>query len=334
MPHHQLPAIALLGTGGTIAATAPQAAAVADYTVTEGVQALLDAVPGINALARLRPQQVFNVDSRNITNAMLLQLGAAVAQLLASDDIDGVVITHGTDTLEETAYFLNLVIQSSKPVVVVGAMRPSSALSADGPLNLYNAVLLAASPQARGQGVLVALNDTVHAARYVRKAHTTHVQAFSSADEGCIGRIHNGRVILSGGVGPLHTSDTEFSIQALHGQEQLPSVDVIYDHQNAGLHLYQASIQAGVRGIVVAALGNGSLSPQAEEGCRLAVAQDIVCVRSSRTGAGLVSASQEDTARRLVSGNTLNPQKARILLMLALTRSNEPAAIQACFDRY
>src|SRR5690606_11057368 len=197
MPQYRLPVIALLGTGGTIAATAPSTTAVTDYTVTEGVQALLSAVPEINALAELRPQQIFNVDSRCIDNAMLLQLGAEVDRLLADDAIHGIVITHGTDTLEETAYFLNLVIKSRKPVVVVGAMRPGSAMSADGPLNLYNAVLLAASPQTQGLGVLVTLNDAVHAARYVRKAHTTHVQAFSSEDDGCIGRIHNGRVMLS-----------------------------------------------------------------------------------------------------------------------------------------
>src|SRR5690606_15827094 len=132
-----------------------------------------------------------------------------------------------------------------------------------GPLNLYNAVLLATSPHAQGLGVLVTLNDAVHAARYVRKAHTTHVQAFSSEDDGCIGRIHNGRVMLSRGPGPCHTSDTEFSIQGLQGQHQLPWVDVLYDHQNAGLHLYRAAIEAGARGIVVAACGNGSLSTQA-----------------------------------------------------------------------
>lgn len=334
MPTLRLPVIALLGTGGTIAATANQSTVVVDYAVTQGVQALLSAVPDINTLASLRPQQVFNVDSRCIDNAMLLQLGATVQALLDDPGIDGIVITHGTDTLEETAYFLNLVVKSHKPVVVVGAMRPGSALSADGPLNLYNAVLLATTPQAKGMGVLVTLNDTVHAARYVHKAHTTDVQAFSSHDQGSLGHIHNGRVFLSGGPLALHSVDTEFSMQGLQSLEDLPLVDVLYDHQHAGLHLYRASISAGARGIVVAACGNGSLTTHAEQGCKLATEQGIVCVRSTRTGAGMVSPSALDVERRMVSSNTLHPQKARILLMLALTRSSDPAAIQACFDRY
>src|SRR5690606_16740387 len=146
-------------TGGTIASTASSNTALTDYSVTEGIQALLKAVPALSTLASIQCAQVFNVDSRNITNNMLLKLAARVNRLLNDDAIDGIVITHGTDTLEETAYFLNLVVKSIKPVVVVGAMRPASALSADGPLNLYNAVLLAGSPLAQGLGVLVTLND-------------------------------------------------------------------------------------------------------------------------------------------------------------------------------
>jgi len=330
----RLPAIALLGTGGTIASTAAQSSTVTDYEVTEGVRALLDAVPEIRPLAALEPMQVFNVDSRCITNAMLLELGQTVQAVLDKPDVEGAVITHGTDSLEETAYFLNLVLKSSKPVVLVGAMRPGSAISADGPLNLFNAVLLAAAPQSRGLGVMITLNGAVHAARYAAKRHTTDVQAFSSDEDGCLGHVHGGHVAIVRAPGHPHTLDTPFSMEALRNTAALPQVDILYDHQDAGPHLYEASIRAGSRGIVVAGMGNGSLSPQAEAGLAQASRQGIICVRATRTGAGPVSASRHDAKRGLVSAGTLNPQKARILLMLALARGDSRAQVQACFDRY
>jgi len=325
------PHIVLLGTGGTIAATAPGAATLAGYTVTEGIEALTAAVPGIATLARIECRQVFNEDSRAITNKMLLRLAARADAVLADPDVDGIVITHGTDTLEETAYFLNLTLKTAKPVVVVGAMRPGSAISADGPLNLYNAVFLASQRQAGGLGVLVLLNDRVHAARFVTKSHTTQVDAFDAAEQGCLGQVHDGRLHLYQAPMRAHTLDTDFS---LAGFKTLPRVDIIYDHQDAGLHLYQASIQAGVQGIVVAACGNGSLSPQAEKGLRLAVRQGIACVRASRVGSGAVSPGAGDARRGLVCAGSLNPQKARVLLMLALTRTADRAQVQAYFDRY
>ncbi|MGB3290585.1 MAG: asparaginase [Burkholderiaceae bacterium] len=331
MKHAQLPRIALLGTGGTIASTAGAATTLTDYSVTEGIDSLLTAVPAITTLADIQCEQVFNVDSRCITNKMLLKLAARVNALLADPSTDGVVITHGTDTLEETAYFLNLTVKSGKPVVLTGAMRPGSALSADGPLNLYNAVLLASSPQAVGRGVMVTLNDRVHAARYVTKTNTTQVETFQSFGQGGLGQIVGGRLHLHQYSEKRHTLDSEFS---LAGLRKLPTVDIIYDHQDAGRHLYDAAIAAGVQGIVAAGCGNGNLSPQAQSSLRRAAKQGIVCVRSSRSGSGVVTPSQNDARHGLVSGDSLNPQKARILLMLALTLSRDRAAIQACFDHY
>lgn len=331
MKRAQLPCIVLLGTGGTIASTAGAATALADYTVTEGIDSLLTAVPEITELANIRCEQVFNVDSRCITNKMLLKLAAHVDKLLADPGIDGVVITHGTDTLEETAYFLNLTIKSNKPVVLTGAMRPGSALSADGPLNLYNAILLASRPEATGHGVLVMLNDRVHAARFVTKTNTTQVETFQSSGQGSLGQIANGQLRLYQKPERLHTQNTEFKLTSIR---KLPAVDIIYDHQDAGPHIYDASIAAGVQGIVVAACGNGSLSPQAEKGLKRAVKHGIACVRGSRSGSGIVTASQNDVRRGLISGDTLNPQKARVLLMLALTLGRDRDTIQSCFDRY
>ncbi|MDS1139343.1 asparaginase [Pusillimonas sp. SM2304] len=325
-----LPNIALLGTGGTIASTASSATVLADYTVTEGIDDLLSAVPALSSLANIQCQQVFNVDSRNITHAMLLKLAAKVNRLLADPGIDGIVITHGTDTLEETACFLHLTIHSAKPVVIVGAMRPASALSADGPLNLYNAVLLAAHPDARDLGVLATLNDSVHAARFVSKTHTAQVNAFGSPGYGSLGQIHNGRLHLF--QAPIkHPAETRFS---LAGLKTLPWVDILYDHQDAGLHLYEAAIAAGAQGIVIAGSGNGSLSPQAQKGVRLAKKHHIPCVRSSRCGAGMVSASPDDARRGLIAAQSLNPQKARILLMLALTQTHDRATIESYFEQY
>ncbi|PLC49738.1 L-asparaginase [Pollutimonas subterranea] len=326
-----LPGIVLLGTGGTIAATAPGTTTLTDYTVTQGIDSLLTAVPEINALARLRCSQVFNVESHAITNKMLLKLAGRVNKELSDPAVDGVVITHGTDTLEETAYFLNLTIKSRKPVVVVGAMRPGSAISADGPLNLFNAVLLAASKQAQGHGVLVMLNDRISAARYTSKTHSTQLDTFRSPDQGYLGQVHNGKIHIFQTPTTRHTTQSDFDVA---GVKSLPWVDIIYDHQDAGVHLYEASIKAGAQGIVIAATGNGSVSTTVKKGARLAARSNVVCVRSSRVGAGVVSESDADDKLRLVSGNSLNPQKARILLMLALGKTRDPKTIQSYFDQY
>lgn len=325
-----LPNIVLLGTGGTIAATASNNTTLTDYTVTQGIESLLTAVPEMTALANIRCKQLFNVESHAITNKMLLKLASHINKELANPAVDGVVVTHGTDTLEETAYFLNLTVKSCKPVVVVGAMRPGSAISADGPLNLYNAVLLASSTQASGHGVLVMLNDKIGAARFISKTATTPVDAFRAYDQGYIGQVHADRVHIFQTPTTLHTTQTEFDIT---GVKTLPWVDIIYDHQDAGSHFYEASISAGAQGIVIAATGNGSVSASIEKGIKFATRHKVLCVRSSRTGSGVVSHSNADGKFGVVSGNSLNPQKARILLMLALGITRDRDRIQSYFDR-
>lgn len=326
----RLARLVLLGTGGTIASTAGDAAALTDYAVTETVDSLLSGVPGVADIARVRCERVFDVDSSKLTQGMVCQLAVRVKALLAKPSVDGVVITHGTDTIEETAYFLQLVVRSRKPVVLVGAMRPGSALSADGSLNLRNALCLAASPEARGLGVLVLLNDRFFSARFVSKMNTTRVDAFDAPDYGSLGLIAGGRIYRA--QSPV-LPGPDFTDLPASPDDVLPSVDVIYDHQGAGLHLYTASIRAGVAGIVVAACGNGNLSPNAQKGLRRAVARGIVCVRSSRVPSGVVTHSARDEEDGLVAGSGLNPQKARILLMLALTKTKDRAEIQSYFDR-
>lgn len=327
----QRPRIVLLGTGGTIASTAVAATQLHDYSVTATIDALLAAVPQVQELASIRCEQIVNIDSHSIDNTVLLMIARRVQDVLQESDVDGVVLTHGTDTLEETAYFLNLTLKSCKPIVIVGAMRPATALSADGPLNLYNAFQLATCPDACGKGVLVMINEQIMAARHATKTNTTAMDAFRTCEQGSLGQIVGGVVHFFNAPTRLHTVATEFS---LSGINKLPQVDILYDHQGAGLHLYLAAIEAGANGIVLAATGNGSLSPSARMGAELARQHGVMFVRSSRVGHGVVSPSSVDESLGLVSANSLNPQKARMLLMLALSMKGDCWSVQRCFDRY
>ncbi|ATE59241.1 type II asparaginase [Thauera sinica] len=326
-----LPRIALLGTGGTIAASARDAVQLHDYRVTEGVDAILAAVPQVRELAEVHCEQLMNVESHEIDDAGLLAIARRVQALLDDDGIDGVVLTHGTDTLEETAYFLNLVLDSAKPVVIVGAMRPASALSADGPLNLLNAFRLATCAEAAGKGVLVMLNDRIGAARHVTKMHTTATDAFFSVEQGSLGEIAGGVVHFFNAPTRRHTVHSEFSLADIG---ELPQVDIIFDHLGAGTHLYRAAIAAGARGIVLAATGNGSLSPSARQGAEEAKRHGVAFVRASRVGQGVVTDSADDAVLGTIAANSLNPQKARLLLMLALCVTRDTDAIRECFRRY
>lgn len=329
--HRRRPRIVLMGMGGTIASAADRATQLHDYKVTATIDAVLAAVPQVQELAEIRCEQVANVDSHAIDNAMLLVLARRAEAVLQDAETDGLVITHGTDTLEETAYFLNLTLKTAKPVVLVGAMRPATALSADGPLNLYHAIQLAVSPDACGKGVLVMLNDRIGAARYITKTGTTVTDAFHSSEQGNLGEIAGGVVHFFNTPTRLHTLATEFSLMDI---DALPQVDILYDHQGAGIHLYQASIEAGTKGIVLAATGNGSLSPTARRGAELVRRNGLMFVRSSRVGQGIVTSSADDALLGLVAADSLNPQKARMLLMLALDRTRDFRVVQQYFDHY
>lgn len=327
-----LPVVVLIGTGGTIASVAGSETQLSDYAVSAGVDSLIQAVPALGALARFEFEQVCNIESHAIDDALLLRIAHRVNAWLARPEITAVVVTHGTDTLEETAYFLNLVVKSSKPVVVVGAMRPASALSADGPLNLFHAVSVAVSPDSSGKGVLVVMNDRIVAARYAAKGHTTNVDAFVVPEQGCLGVVSGTNVQYFNASARRHTTNSEFQIDET--LSSLPMVDIIYDHQGAGSHLYAASIQAGARGIVLAATGNGSLSPSATEGVRMATEHGIAFVRASRVWQGSVRPSVRDPELGLVAAQSLSPQKARVLLRLALLIPKDRQTLQRVFDTY
>ncbi|WP_253074376.1 asparaginase [Paraburkholderia tropica] len=332
-----LPRIAVLATGGTIAGSAPDAANTAGYQAgVIGVAQLLAAVPGLDAVAQIHAEEVASVDSKDMSFALWATLAQRVNALLASDDIDGVVITHGTDTLEETAYLLHLTVKSAKPVILTAAMRPASALSADGPLNLLNAVTVAASGQAGGQGVLVAFNNRMHCARDVAKISTYAVDAFQSPEIGALGWVQDGRVDFQRRALRPHTLDTPFAVVD-ETAAQWPQVEIVTSYAGVSRIAVDALVSAGVRGIVVAGTGNGSIHATLQQALADAAAQGVAVVRASRVGSGHVmhNGAAKDDALGFISAGTLSPYKARVLLMLALaTGSTQKDALQRVFDTY
>ncbi|WP_345813868.1 asparaginase [Paraburkholderia sp. PREW-6R] len=328
-----LPRIAVLATGGTIAGAAADAANTSGYQAgVVGVDQLLAVVPALSSVARIVPEQIASVDSKDMALPLWTTLAQRINTLLAGDDIEGIVVTHGTDTLEETAYLLHLTVKSDKPVVLTAAMRPASALSADGPLNLLNAVTVAANARSRGQGVLVAFNNKIHSARDVVKTSTYAVDAFQSPDIGALGWVQDGRVEFQRGVVRAHTLATEFVIGA-----KWPHVEVVASYAGVSRIAVDALVAAGVRGIVVAGTGNGSIHASLQQALADAASQGVAVVRASRVGAGHVmrNGAAADDALGFVTAGSLNPYKARVLLMLALAAGAAgPVALQKAFDTY
>ncbi|WP_042886265.1 asparaginase [Cupriavidus necator] len=327
----QLPRIVVLATGGTIAGASGNPASSARYqAATVPVSSLLAAVPALQSVARIEAEQVAQVDSKDMTFALWVTLAARVEHWSAQADVAGIVITHGTDTLEETAMALHLTQACPVPVVMTAAMRPSTSLSADGPLNLLDAVRIAAHPDARGKGVLVVLNQQIHAARDVAKSHTSAVDAFVSAS-GPLGFVQDDYVRFARApraawaIGPM--------------PEAWPTVEIVASYAQPGRVAVDALVQAGVDGLVVAAAGNGSVHEDLAAALADAADAGVAVVRSSRTMAGHVSIPpQPNPADGLfVSAADLNPYKARVLLALALAAdpglARDPARLQAVFAR-
>ncbi len=322
--------VTVLATGGTIAGSAGSAAQ-AGYTSGQvTVDAMIDAVPGIRAIARIQAEQVANVGSQDMTFALMIALAKRINALLDTDAVDGVVVTHGTDTMEETAYFLNLTVRSRKPVVMTGAMRPSTAISADGPLNLYNAVAVAAEPDASARGALVVMNDRIHGAHSLTKTNTTSVETFISPINGLIGTVNYGNVSYFRRPFRSHTYKSEFSVQTV---TSLPRVDIVYACADMPPDLIDGSKEKGARGIVIAGDGNGNMNATTIERAARAAKKGIRVVRSSRvpTGKGGRNVEIDDDRLRFIASNELNPAEARILLMLALLRERSLGELQQLF---
>ncbi|EOG9530529.1 type II asparaginase [Campylobacter jejuni] len=324
--------IAILGTGGTIAGFIDSTIATTGYTAGAiDIDVLIKAVPQIRDLADISWEQIANIDSSNMCDEIWLRLAKKIAKLFA-EGIDGVVITHGTDTMEETAYFLNLTIKSDKPVVLVGAMRPSTAISADGPKNLYNAVALVANKEAKNKGVMVAINDKILSARGVVKTHSLNVDAFSSPDFGDLGYIVDGKVFFYNNVTKAHTKNAPFDVSKL---TSLPKVDILYSYSNDGSGVAaKALFEHGTKGIVVAGSGAGSIHKNQKDVLKELLKKGLKVVVSSRVVAGCVAVSDSDEKLGFIGAEDLNPQKARVLLMLALTKTSDPKKIQEYFLKY
>jgi len=328
-----LPTVVVLATGGTIAGAAATDVQAGYSSGQVGVEQLLAAVPQAKKLANLRGEQVSNIGSQDMNDEVWLKLARRVNELVAMPDVAGVVITHGTDTIEETAFFLNLVVKSKKPVVLTASMRPSTALSADGPLNFFNAVAVAANKNAVGLGVLVVINDWIHGASSLTKTSTTAVQTFMSPLRGLVGTVAYGEADFFCGPVGRNTINSEFS---LDGVTALPRVDIVMAYENMDGALIDASAAAGAKGIVIAGVGNGNLTEPAVKALAAQSKKGVVCVRSSRVVTGRVGRNVEldDDKLGFVASLGMNPQKARVLLRLALLKTSDVKQIQKYFEEY
>jgi L-asparaginase len=330
------PRVALIVTGGTIDSVGTDRLDLAWYIeagkrLSEGE--LLGAVPELSAIAEVREVPFRRLPSQAITPRDWLELAAEIQRLLVDDDeADGVVVTHGTNTLEETAYFLNLVLKTDRPVVVVGSMRPSSGLSADGYLNLLNAVRVAADPASSGLGVLVVLNDTILGARDVTKTATYRVETFQGRDLGPLGYADaDGRIRIYHRPALRHTVTSAFDASTI---EDLPRVDVVLSYVGADGTMIDAAVAAGAKGIVSAGTGAGRPTPGEDAALERAHEQGVVICQGSRVGSGRAVRSPGLRRRGWVATDNLVPWKAKVLLALALTRTTEPDEIQELFDTH
>jgi L-asparaginase len=329
-----LPRIAVIGTGGTISSLGAGSLDVLDYPdfgQKLSCEGLIDRFPETRLVAEPVPVTFRQVGSTAIGPADWLELRALIHRTAADPAIAGFVIPHGTATLEETAFFLNLTLGISQPVVLVGAQRPASALGSDAGMNLVNALRVAGSAEARGKGVLVVLNDEIHPARDVVKTSTYRVQTFRSFDFGALGHVDGDGPHFYRAPLKAHMPDTPFA-----GREiaELPRVEIVYSYAGADGALVRAAVAAGARGLVSAGFAPGSPSPDQREAFLEAAQAGIVVVQCSRAASGRVAPRRHLRETGLVAGEDFSPQKARILLMLTLTMISEIAEIQKAFQTY
>ena len=336
-PVRPLPVVWVLATGGTISGGGSTPTNLTQYRAgTFSGSELVAAVPALADHAVMRVEQIANVGSPNITFDDWLRLARRIDEIFTEDpDVAGVVVTHGTNTIEETAYFLNLTVRHDRPVVLVGAQRPATAISADGPLNLLNAVRTVVAPEARGKGVMVVMNEEINAARDVTKTSTYRVETFNSRTLGYLGYVDADRVSFYRESTKRHTVDLEFD---LAGITELPRVDIVYSYVEPNPVVIRALIADGVDGIVLAGTGAGLVSAVERTVLERAMSRPLatrpVIVRSNRTGSGRVVPLGAYDELGMIPADTLNPQKARVLLMLALTQTRDLGEIRRIFAEY
>ena len=322
--------IHILAMGGTIAGSAGDRAATTGYQAgAVGVAELLAAVPQIQQVAEVTGEQLAAIDSKDITAGLQLKLVARVRELLLDSGVDGIVITHGTDTLEESAYLLDLVHFADKPVVLTGAMRPSTALSADGPLNLLDAVRVAASDSARDRGVLVVLNNEIHSARLVMKLSTMAVETFQSLNGGALGVVNDGQVVFYHSPDSYHLSNALSVSEQLTKQDSLPYVPILYGHSDDDGRMVRMVLEQGAKGIVYAGMGNGSIPERVEKELASAVQAGLIVIRASGSAAGMVTKAEASYEQAgFIASGLLNPRKARLLLQVVLACGKDAAVLR------
>ena len=333
----KVPPVWVLAMGGTIAGRSTSPTDLSNYKsgALTGEE-LVRSIPQLEQVADVKVEQIVNVASYDITLDNLLTLANRINEIFAKDStVAGIVVTHGTNTLEETAYFLNLTIKDDRPVILVGAMRPPTAISADGPINLLNAVRTAVAPEARGKGVLIVLNDEINGARDATKSNTRRLETFRAPELGFLGYVDDDKVSFYRSSTRRHTINSEFDVS---GIKQLPRVEIVYSYIQPGTTVLRTLLGSGVQGIVFAGTGAGDINTLDKSVIRTVLASPAasrpVLVRASRVGSGRVTGSDELERLGMIPADNLNPQKARILLMLALTRTTDLRQIQRMFAEY
>jgi len=329
----QLPRVIILGTGGTIAGAGASADRAAYTAGKIPIEDLIGAIPTVKKIANISGEQISSVGSQDMTIDIWKKLAVRINQIIAKKEADGIVVTHGTDKQEETAYFLDLVIPSAMPVVLTGSMRSSTAISADGPKNLYDAITVAIDPKSKGRGVLVSFNEGIFDGREVTKLSTTFTNAFGSPNTGPIGHAYDGKVeYYANAVREVNPK----SPVIITADTKLPRVDIVYMYADAPSDQIDFLISKKVDGIVIAGVGNGNFNKAYMEGVKRAVAAGIIVCRASRTSSGRVVLHDEinDDELGTIVSDDLNAQKARILLMLGLTKSKDKKQLQQLFFTY
>ncbi|WP_051091227.1 asparaginase [Methylopila sp. M107] len=327
------PNIVVIGTGGTIAGAGASTVNTGDYDSAKvAVDKIIAAVPEMKQVANVRGEQIFQIGSESYNDERTLKLAKRVSELVKQPDVDAVLITHGTDTIEETSYFLNLTLKTDKPVVIVGAMRPGTALSADGPLNLYNATVTAAAPESKGKGVLVVLNDEIHSARDVTKSNALKVETFKSL-YGPLGVVVESKAYYYRLPARPHTTASEFDIDQI---TSLPKVDVFYAHTSMDPGILGAIADRGGKALIYGGTGNGSVADYMEEPLKEVRKKGLIVVRATRTGSGQVvhNGEEKDDENDWIVAADQTPQKARILTSLALTKTQDPKEIEKILYKY
>lgn len=327
------PRVVVLATGGTIAGAGASVANSATYQAAKvPVDKLIAGVPELRDIAEVRGEQVLQIASESFTNEKLVELAKRVSALSKQNDVDGIVITHGTDTLEETAYFLNLVVRSAKPIVLVGSMRPGTSMSADGMLNLYNAVVVAGSKDASGKGVLVVMNDVIDSGRDVAKRVNIKTNAFSS-QWGALGMIVEGKNYWFRAPVKTHTVNSEFNIDSI---DKLPDVNIVYGSGSLSPDIVKAAGNGNAKAVIYAGTGNGSVANYMVDTLREIRSKGTLVIRSSRVGEGFVirNSEQPDDKYDWIVAHDLNPQKAKILAAVALTKTTDTKELQRIFWSY